>query len=108
MPYLPDPADIVEEKTEKGYLLSITFEDEYYSDEVIINEDMIKECGTPFTDIGDTNGFEEFRSGLIEGEIEWGKRCLINQIEKRKLALPFECEMGYTDCVKRGYCNGDC
>lgn len=27
---------------------------------------------------------------------------------KRERRHKFECEMGYEDCERRGYCNGDC
>ena len=32
--------------------------------------------------------------------ISWGRRKLQYRI--------WECEMGYSDCEQRGYCNGDC
>lgn len=46
------------------------------------------------------------------GEDRWKEEKLRNSLAslRRKVRHPkhFECEMGYSDCERRGYCNGDC
>jgi hypothetical protein len=40
------------------------------------------------------------RAGTLSRGISWARR--------KSKGLIFECEMGYSGCELRGYCNGDC
>ena len=42
------------------------------------------------------------------GEERWNKEKLRNKKQRRNFRIKFKCEMDYSDCNSRGYCNGDC
>lgn len=48
----------------------------------------------------------------IEKDVKYIQRCGsergMSWARRRYLGRIHECEMGYSDCELRGYCNGDC
>ena len=45
---------------------------------------------------------------VAENQGSWGNSSSISWGRKKSLGRIYGCEMGYSACELRGYCNGDC